>query len=210
MSSNPAAVGAEVPLFHEVEGNGDQDAEEDHVGQQRRDDARIERGDADERGIDHRARKRAADGQSRPTTSTQVTTRSAGSVQAGVPACAAKESAARSAAGIAARSSVPDGSMRLSGSRWVLLGRRNHPSARPMSPTGMFTRKIESPASETGQDPAERRTDAEPHRLRRTLDTEAGAEPRRRQHVANERVGVRLQHHCAHGLDEACDHEQAQ
>ena len=65
-----------------------------------------------------------------------------GSVQPGVPACAANESAARSAAGIAASSSVPDGSMRLSGSRCVLLGRRNHPSARPISPTGMFTRKI--------------------------------------------------------------------
>ncbi len=66
----------------------------------------------------------------------------------------------------------------------------------------------EPPAAERGERSAEHRPEGETDGLRGTLDAEPSPEPRGRQHVTDERVRVRLQHHGADRLDEPSGNQQ--
>ena len=161
-----------------------------------------ERRNPDQGGIDDRSWALAAGAPRRRGGGQHARPISAGSTHAGVPACAANDSAASSAAGIAARNSGPgrvDPALRVV----VRAPREEEPAERePDQADRDVDQEDEAPAAERRQHSTEHRSDAQPDRLSRALHSEPGAQPRGRQDVADERVGVRLEHHGADRLDE--------
>ncbi len=197
----------EMAFLHQVERHGDETAEKDHVGQQRRDEARIEGRDADQCGIDHRAWSATLAGNGADHEHGGHDEK--GRLGPDGRPCLSSErqrcEERRRDRGEQQRPGRIDAALRIE----VRASREQKPPERQADqPNWDVHQEDQPPAPETGQDPAERRPDAEAHSLRGSLDTETRAEPRRRQHVSDQRVGVRLQHHGAGGLDEPREYQQ--